>query len=308
MKRVLLALVPVALLASASLAITGIYDEPWTIAQAPPPASDAAQPAPAPYTPPPAVTTTEDKTTTQPQAPQTEQSAPPPAQQPQQQEQVVQVTEEPEEPLPTLVVDKTPLNQAMADLDEAIKQAKLAITALDAESQTRYIQESVNYLAGSADPNFHLMAGTADTYKGVRELLVEARVNREAAEVQWIAAVQQQVEAKAKRLAELAQAGDGTSVQQPPASVDLSASLGPTGVLGTRGVRPEEQAHELVARAIKHSTEAKRLAGIKPQAGSVGDQDMGAGFTSNHEALQMMESVIKTLDTAKKILQIAIDR
>ncbi len=302
MKRVLLALIPVALLATASLAITGIYDEPWLVAQStnyqsPPPATtDSSQPA----VPPPAVTD-QQKPAAPAQAPEPEKK------QTVQEEPIVQATEEPDEPLPTLVVDKTPLTQAMADLDEALNQAKLAVTALDADSQSRHIQQTVNYLAGAADPNFKLMAGSPDTYKGVRELLVQARVAREAAEVQWMAAVQAQVEARAKRLAELAQAGDG-SVVQPPAPFDVTAWLGPNGILGTRNMRPEEQANELVARAIKHATEALHAAANRPQQ-SIGDGAYGSSnFQASHDATQIMESLVRQLEAAKKIVQIAIDR
>ncbi|MGQ0548357.1 MAG: hypothetical protein ACT4PY_01640 [Armatimonadota bacterium] len=303
MKRVLLALIPVALLATASLAITGMYDEPWLVAQstnyqAPPPATDSARPAP--VVPPPAVT---DQ-----QRPTAPAQAPDPAKQTVQEEPIVQAAQEPEEPLPTLVVDKTPLTQAMTDLDEALSQAKLAVTALDVDSQSRHIQQTVNFLAGAADPNFRLMAGSPDTYKGVRELLVQARVTREAAEVQWIAAVQAQVEAKAKRLAELAQAGDGSSVQPPAAPSDVTAWLGPNGVLGTRNMRPEDQATELVARAIKHATEALQAASNRPQQ-SIGDGDFGStNYQASGESMQIMESIVRQLEAAKKIVQIAIDR
>jgi hypothetical protein len=238
--------------------------------------------------------------TTKPQLPQPDKKAI------QDEEQVAQATEEPEEPLPVLVVDKSALNQAMADIEHAIKRAKLAVTALDADSQERYVQETVNYLAGSADPNFRLLAGTADGYKGVRQLLIQARVDREAAETQWIAAVQRQVEAKAKRLAELAQAGDGSAAPPPAPSTDLTASLGPTGVLGTRSMRPEEQANDLVSRAIKHATEALRKASIRQQP-SISDGDVATNHASD-EVTQVMDSIVKTLETAKKIIQIAIDR
>ncbi|MGH2373284.1 MAG: hypothetical protein ACRDIC_07370, partial [bacterium] len=137
MKRVMLALIPVALLATASLAITGIYDEPWLVAQSTnyqaPPATDSARPAPVV---PPAVTDQQRPPAAPAQAPEPEKK------QTLQEEPIVQATEEPEEPLPTLVVDKTPLTQAMVDLDEALNQAKLAVTALDADSQSRHIQQT----------------------------------------------------------------------------------------------------------------------------------------------------------------------
>lgn len=298
MKRVFLALIPVALLATASLAISGLTGEPFYLASAPS-SEEAARPAQT--TPPPATTGT--VTTTQ-QVPQQESTV--------KQEDVAQAEpqEEPDEPLPVLVVDKTPLTQAMADLDKAIQQAKLAVTALDADTQQRYIQEHVNFLAGSGEPNFRLVAqsGAADSYKGVRPLLIQARVNREAGEVEWIAAVQRQLEARAKRLAELAQAngtGTGSAVTQPP-TMDLSAVVGPTGVLGTRGVRPEEQANDLVTRAIKQAVDALRLASNRPQP-SIQDGEVATNHASD-DATQMIESILRTLETAKKIIQIAIDR
>ncbi len=297
MKRVFLALIPVALLATASLAISGLTDEPFYLASAPS-SEEAARPAQT--TPPPATTT--GTVTTRQQVPQQESSV--------KQEDVAQAEpqEEPEEPLPVLVVDKTPLTQAMADLDKAIQQAKLAVTALDADTQQRYIQEHVNFLAGSGEPNFRLVAqsGAADSYKGVRPMLIQARVNREAGEVEWIAAVQRQLEARAKRLAELAQAnGTGSAVTQPP-TMDLSAVVGPTGVLGTRGVRPEEQANDLVTRAIKQAVDALRLASNRPQP-SIQDGEVATNHASD-DATQMIESILRTLETAKKIIQIAIDR
>jgi len=272
-KRVLLALIPVAFLATASLAISGFNSQPFLVAS---PFEDEATTANPPRTPSQTVTTKTVVAQSPTQSSDTEQVA---------------QADDPlrEEPLPELVVDKTQLNQAMADLFRAIEQAKLAVTALDADSQNRYIQETINYLAGASQPEFRLVAqsGPADGYKGVAPLLVEARVVREAAEVQWIAAVQRQMEASAKKLAELAQADSTTSaVPQPATSNEIASTVGPTGVLGTRGVRVEEQAHGLVSRAIK--------------------QAMGA--RSSADPTDTMEAVVRILETAQKIVKIAVER
>jgi hypothetical protein len=209
-------------------------------------------------------------------------------------------------------VDKTPLTSALIDLDKAIQQAKLSVTAVDAASQSRYIQETLNLIAGREEPNFRLTAQSdpnGTTYRGVSPLLVEARVKREASEVQWIAAVQAQLEARSKKLAELAQAGQSNgTVPQPQAPVlDLNATVGPSGVLGTRGMRPEEQANDLINRAVKHAIEAMRLSSAVRPSGSVSDGDVQHAYASD-DATRMMESLVRTLETAKKIVQIAIDR
>jgi hypothetical protein len=304
MKRVLLALIPVALLTTVSLAFTHVIDAPYL---KPGVSGDATRPSSSEAAPPRVPTsvtavTIESKTLTA-QAPAqpatTDQTTQP-----------VQVVEEQEEPLPELVVDKTALTQAMADLDKAIQQAKLAVTSLDATSQAKYTQESVNLLAGREEPNFRLTAlsGAPASYRGVSALLVEARVKREAAEVQWIASVQRQLEARAKRLAELAQAGqpNGSIPQPQQPALDLSATVGPSGVLGTRGVRVEEQANELISRAIKQTIEALRIVSTQPRS-NVADADVQPGYASD-DATRIMESVVRTLETAKKIVQIAIDR
>lgn len=304
--RILLALIPVALLTTASLALTGLTQHPLQIASMPtgeetiPTAQDA----------PPQVTTA----TTAPSrtlAPQSGQAVNPdqPVQKTGTTTEQAQPAELPEEPLPELIVDRTPLIQAMADLDRATEQAKLAVTALDAPSQQRYIQETINVLAGATDASFQLLiaGASADSYPGVRPLLIQARVTREAAEVQWIAAVQRQMEAWAKQMTEIAQAGSSTVTLpvMPAASTDLAAAVGPTGVLGTRGVRVEEQATELVARAIRQATEALRLVPVRsPSAAPEGE----AVSQSTDQASQIMEGVVRTLETAKKIVQIAIDR
>ena len=59
-------------------------------------------------------------------------------------------------------------------------------------------------------------------------------------------------------------------------------------MLGTRGVRVEEQAHDQVNRAIKLAVEA-----------------LGSDAT---DATEIMEKVTRILETARKIIQIAADR
>lgn len=306
MKRVLFALIPVALLTTASLAFTHVVDSPYftTTITTSEDATQTSSTAPAPRVP--TAVAVRSKTIMA-QAP-----AQPPAtpDQPAQPAQTAEQSDQ-DEPLPTLVVDTTPLTSAMIDLDKALQQAKLAITAADAASQGRYIQEALNLMAGREDANFRLTSQSASngsSYRGVSPLLVEARVKREAAEVQWIAAVQAQLEARSKRLAELAQAGqqsgEGSVPPPQPPMLNLSETVGPTGVLGTRGMRVEEQAADLINRAIKQSTEALRFTGaVRPATG----WDMGQSNASD-DATRIMESVVRTLETAKKIVQIAIDR
>jgi hypothetical protein len=202
-----------------------------------------------------------------------------------------------EEPMPELVVDKTPLTQATAELGRAIEQVKLAQTALEGQSQARHLQEAVNLLGGFKDPAFSAtpLTTNAEGYKGVSPLLVEARVVREAAEVQWIAAVQQRLEARSKRLAEIAQAGNtaGGAVpqpQQPQPTLDLAQTVGQAGVLGTRGVRPEEQANDMIRRAIRQAQAIAR------EAASTGQVTDGP------------DSILRTLEAAMKIVQIAAGR
>jgi hypothetical protein len=126
------------------------------------------------------------------------------------------------------------------------------------------------------------------------------------ADVRMLTRLKSDVELR-RRLAELAQAGDG-SIVQPPANVDVTAWLGPNGVLGTRNMRPEDQATELVSRAIKHATEALRKAMNREQPQqSIADQSIATNHASE-EATETMESLVKWLETAKKIVQIAIDR
>jgi hypothetical protein len=304
-RRILLALIPVAILATASLALTGTTQQPVRVALMPT-AEQAVQTADETSPHVPAAGTPSSKTV----AAETGQTANPgqtaqPAQQTTEQAQPVEL---PPEPLPELIVDKTPLTDAMTDIDRALEQAKLAVTALDAPSQQRYIQEAINLLAGSTDAGFRpLTAGaSAESYRGVRPLLIQARVMREAAEVQWIAAVQHQLDARAKKLAEIAQAGNAAgTVPPPPENTDLSSTVGPTGVLGTRGVRVEEQATELVSRAIRQATEALRLVPVRSQSST----PEGEALTQNtDQATQVMEAVVRMLESAKKIIQIAIER
>lgn len=301
-KRTLLALIPIAILATAGLALTGVTQLPVKFVSTPaeeesslPPDSTSAPT----YAP----------TATAPSKALVAQS-----QSPKQPDQTAEASSQPEpaeEPLPVLVVDKTALASALTEIDRAAAQAKLAVTALDADAQQRYIQETINLLAGSADPSFQRVAQSGNGYKGVRPLLIEARVVREAAEVQWIASVQRQIEARVRKQAELAaQAGAGAGVtpQQAPASAgaEIAAVVGPTGVLGTRGVRPEEQAAELVSRAIRQAAEALRMIANR-QPGSFQDGTLDHNHASD-QASQTMDAVVRMLDTAKKIIQIAADR
>jgi hypothetical protein len=296
--RIGLALIPVALLTSVSLAFS-VMSRPAAEVTSTPPAEESVVPV---VTPLPPTTPAEDTSKRPVTGPAPEPDAI--AQTDEQQHVVIQ--EIAEEPLPELVIDKTALHKAMADLDRAMEQAKLAVTALDADAQARYVQETINVLGGYADPAFRATAAaSSEMYPGVRPLLIEARVVREAVEVQWIAAVQRQLEARAKKLAEIAQAGGTITVPMPPASIDLSATVGPAGVLGTRGVRPEEQALEIVSRTIRQSADALRAI---PQAGATVNVEMDGTSRASDQATSVMEYVVRQLETARKIIQIAIDR
>ncbi|MGQ0568240.1 MAG: hypothetical protein ACT4P5_01725 [Armatimonadota bacterium] len=310
-QRVLLALIPVALLTTGSLAFSVLNHQPVPTDSAPV-AEEPAQPtdeaAPPRYMTSPNTAFKTLVAQNQP-APTSDQTAQ--ADEQAEQKKITEIAQVAEEPLPELVVDKTPLTQALVELNRATEQAKLAITSLDAAGQARYIQEAINLLAGFEDPNFVAVTGTASAhnYKGVRPMLVQARVIREAAEVQWVAAVQQQMEARAKRLAEIAQAGstNGTALLPSQGTTDLAAVVGPTGVLGTRGVRPEEQATELVSRAIRQATDALRMMPGHSPSGSAENVGSSLGNASD-QATQTMEFVVRILESAKKIVQIAIDR
>jgi hypothetical protein len=75
-------------------------------------------------------------------------------------------------------------------------------------------------------------------------------------------------------------------------------------VLGTRGVRPEEQALEMITRAIRQATEALRTIPA-PQAGVSESAVVDHG---SEQAPAIMESVVRQLEAAKKIIQIALNR
>jgi hypothetical protein len=300
-QRIALALIPVGLLTTASLAWSVLNKPPFHVAATP---AEEAVVTPAPVAAPEAPAQRPARTIVAQAQPA-----------PQPESEVVQTEEQPAqpfeleaaEPLPELVVDKSALIAAQAELDRALEQAKLAVTALDASTQSRYVQEAINRLAGFSDPAFRATNGIAstETYRGVRPLLIEARVVREAAEVQWIAAVQAQMEARARRLAEVAQAHGNVQVTMPPATVDLSQTVGPSGVLGTRGVRVEEQATELVSRAIRQAAEALRMV---PASSANGGGPEGAQPQYSDQASSQMEWVVKMLESAKKIVTIALER
>jgi hypothetical protein len=293
--RVLLALIPVALLTTGSLAFSRLVTPPPVDS----PAETMVTPAPTEEAAPPRYSkSTNDQTLVvqaQPQQTTTEQTAQ--AEEEQHQKTMKEIQEIADEPMPELVVDKTPLTNAMAELGRAIEQVKLAQTALDGQSQARHLQEAINLLGGFKDPAYRATSLTTngESYQGVSPLLVEARVVREAAEVQWIAAVQQRLEARSKRLAEIAQAGNSAAGsvptdQQAQPTLDLSQTVGQAGVLGTRGVRPEEQANDVVRRAIRQA------AAFASEAASTGNVSDGP------------DSLLRTLDAAMKIIQIAANR
>lgn len=298
LQRVLLALIPVALLTTGSLAFSTLVTP--TTPMGAPTATDAVTPAATEEAAPPRYTRSTNDETLIAQAPTqpattSEQTAQ--AEEEQHQKTMKEIQEIAEEPMPELVVDKTQLTQAMTELGRAIEQVKLAQTALDGQSQARHLQEAINLLGGFKDPAYSATSLTTngDSYQGVSPLLVEARVVREAAEVQWIAAMQQRLEARSKRLAEIAQAGNsaGGSVPQPEQAqpkLDLSQTVGQAGVLGTRGVRPEEQANEMVRRAIR-------------QAAAFANESASSGTVSDGP-----DSLLRTLDAAMKIIQIAANR
>jgi hypothetical protein len=313
LQRVLLALIPVALLTTVSLAFSVLNQQP--IVPASTPVDEPAAPAVSTEAAPPRymTSTNVDPSTL---VAQTQPSGDP--------DQVAQADEQhkktidelqqmAEEPLPELVVDKTPLTQAMTDLSRAIEQAKLSVTSLDAQGQGQHIQETINFLAGYKDAAFSATPITVkpESYAGVRPLLIEARVVREAAEVQWVAAVQRQLEARSKRLAEIAQAGNanGTVPQaqaQAPGTAEIAQVVGPSGVLGTRGVRPEEQANELISRAIRQASEALRL--VPGGSRTSGNEETLTHAGASDQAIQTMEYVVRTLESAMKIIQIAANR
>ena len=276
MKRLVLALIPVALMATASLALPDMTPEPSIQETA------AIQVAQAPHT---ATTPGNPQVVAQNQSPDQTEVA-------QASEQVAQ------EPLPQLVVDRSPLLQALGVLLRATEQAKLAVTELDADAQQRYIQETINLLAGSDDPNFRLVAapGTASVYTGASSLLAQALVIREAAEVQYLVALQRYP--GQQQTATIAQAGPGSA----PAGANTLA----VSTLGTKGLRPEEQANQLLARAIQQAVDALRMASEQPEVTS--REDVALVNHASDQAAQLMESIVRMLESAMKIVQIAIDR
>lgn len=277
MKRLVLALIPVALMATASLALPDMTPEPSIQETA------AIQVAQAPHT---ATTPGNPQVVAQNQSPD--------------QTEVAQASEQEvaQEPLPQLVVDRSPLLQALGVLLRATEQAKLAVTELDADAQQRYIQETINLLAGSDDPNFRLVAapGTASVYTGASSLIAQALVIREAAEVRWVIALQRHL--GQQQTATIAQAGPGSA----PAGASTFAVSG----LGTKGLRPEEQANQLLARAIRQAVEALRMASEQPEVTS--REDVALVNHASDQAAQLMESIVRMLESAMKIVQIAIDR
>jgi len=276
MKRLVLALIPVALMATASLALPDMTPEPSIqetaaiqVAQAPDTATEPGNP----------------QVVAQNQSPD--------------QTEVAQASQQEvaQEPLPQLVVDRSPLLQALGVLLRATEQAKLAVTELDADAQQRYIQETINLLAGSDDSNFRLVAaGTASVYTGASSLLAQALVIREAAEVQYLVALQRYL--GQQQTATIAQAGPGSA----PAGANTLA----VSTLGTKGLRPEEQANQLLARAIQQAVDALRMASEQPEVTS--REDVGLVNHASDQAAQLMESIVRMLESAMKIVQIAIDR
>ncbi len=278
MKRALLALIPVALMTTASLALPGLTPEPLKIF------STISQPvAQAPTAPSSSTTTT---------APVVAQSAP--DQNASQGEELAQSTDEQQNaelaqqvPMPQLVVDKTQLVEAMSVLVRATEQAKLSVTALDAEAQRIYIQETINLLAGSGDAHFRQLTQSTGTYPGAVSQLDQALQAREDAEATWLAEIE-------KLSGEVAGAGS-------PATNPNVIKM-----LGTRGLRPEEQASQLLERALSQAVQALAVAQVKPEA-AIHGEEVAAKFASD-EASAIMEGVVKLLESALKIVQIAIDR
>lgn len=277
MKRVLLALIPVALMASASLALPGLTPEPLKIFTT---TSQPVAQAPA------------SSSTTTTTAPVVAQSAP--AQSATQGEELAQSTEESQQtelaqevPLPQLVVDKTQLVETMSFLVRATEQAKLSVTALDAEAQRIYIQETINLLAGSGDAHFRQLTQSTGTYPGAVSLLGQALQAREDTEATWLAAIE-------TLSGEVA--GSGSAATNPNV----------IKMLGTRGLRPEEQASQLLERALGQAVQALAVASAKPEA-AIHGEEVAARFASD-EASAIMEGVVKYLESALKIVQIAVDR
>jgi hypothetical protein len=282
MKRVLLALIPVALMTTASLALPGLTPEPLKIFT---PASQPVAQAPAASTPIATAPVVAQQSAPIPLKPQPRVLAQSTDQQ--SSDSTVVVQEVPQVPLPQLVVDKTQLVEAMSFLVRATEQAKLSVTALDAQAQRIYIQETINLLAGSADAHFRQVTQTTGSYPGTAALLSQSLSARETSEATWLVEIE-------KLSGEVAGAGG------PAASPDVIK------ILGTRGLRPEEQASQLIERAIGQAIQALAVASLAPEADLRG-QEVAAKFASE-EATMVMEGVVKYLESALKIVQIAIDR
>ncbi|MGH2453733.1 MAG: hypothetical protein ACRDF5_08215 [bacterium] len=279
MKRALLALIPVALMTTASLALPGLTPEPLKIFT--PSALPVAQAPAAPSS----------TTTTTAAAPVVVQQSAPTQVQPEG-EMIAQASDSAstevaqEVPLPQLVVNKTQLVEAMSFLVRATEQAKLSVTALDAAAQRVYIQETINLLAGSGDAHFRQLVQSTGTYPGTVSLLSQALQAREDAESTWLAEIE-------KLSGEVAGAAPATS----PGVIKM---------LGTRGLRPEEQASQLLERALHQAVQALAVAQAKPE-NAIQREEVAAKFASD-EASAIMEGVARLLETALKIVQIAIDR
>jgi len=288
MKRLLLALIPVALLTTSTLAYPDFTTQPAAIAVSSGPGDIVAVTATSPATPAAAVPVLAQAAPTYPTTP-----AQPVVQQPAPQTpaQAPSAPEMVQEPLP-LVVDTSALTEALSVLTRATAEAQLAITALDAESQQMHIQSAINLLAGSAAVQFKPTAAIAEgTLPGVGTLLHQALVAREDAEARWIAALDE-------RDAQFYVAGPGGTL--PPVTV--------TAKIGTTGLRPEEQAGLLVDRAILQAVQALQLASTPSAQRAIMHEDAFSGNSASDEAGQLLESVIKLLDSATKIVQIAINR
>ena len=277
MKRLLLALIPVALLASVSFAYPVLNPEP------------SSEPAPALVAGPGGTATNSSPTAPAvvAQAPATQTVAQQPATPPAQPAPAPAVTDE---SVPPLVVDKSQLVEAAALLERAIQQAKVAADATGVQAQQAAIQQTISLLAGSASVNSQ--TGQAmTTSAGVVPLLSQALTAREAAEQQWLVALEQ-------RDSQIYVAGPGGTI--PPAATSNIK-------LGTQGLRPEEQASLLVSRAILQATNALRVAVMPAEAESV--EDRGTAMTGvSDEASDMMLWVARQLESALKIVQIAINR
>jgi len=276
MKRLLLALIPVALLASVSFAYPVLNPEP------------SSEPAPALVAGPGGTATNSSPTAPAvvAQAPATQTVA----QQPTPPAQPAPAPAVTDESVPPLVVDKSQLVEAAALLERAIQQAKVAADATDVQTQQAAIQQTISLLAGSASVNSQ--TGQAmTTSAGVVPLLSQALTAREAAEQQWLVALEQ-------RDSQIYVAGPGGTI--PPAATSNIK-------LGTQGLRPEEQASLLVSRAILQATNALRVAVMPAEAESV--EDRGTVMTGvSDEASDMMLWVARQLESALKIVQIAINR